>query len=82
MSYFKNLNSVFFCKDKYDVLDGSNALILLTEWPEFRSPDFNIIKERLKESIIFDGRNQYSPDELQKMDFEYYQIGFNWNSKR
>ena len=52
-------------------------MILLTEWPEFRSPDFTIIKERLKNPVIFDGRNQYSIKELKKLKFEYYCIGRN-----
>ncbi len=50
-------------------------MILVTEWKEFRSPDMDEIKKRLKNPIIFDGRNQYDAKELKKMGFEYYQIG-------
>ncbi len=60
---------------KYDVLNDSAALILVTEWKEFRSPDFEEIKKRLKESVIFDGRNQYDKKRVKKFGFEYYQIG-------
>ena len=60
---------------KYKVLEDSDALILLTEWKEFRSPDFEMIKEQLNTSVIFDGRNQYTGFDLDKRGFEYYQIG-------
>jgi UDPglucose 6-dehydrogenase len=50
-------------------------MILATEWKEFRSPDFQEIKMRLINSIIFDGRNQYKRDRLQKLGFEYFEIG-------
>ena len=74
-TYFKNLNSITYCSDKMDVLDGSDALILLTEWPEFRSPDFNKIKSKLKTPIFFDGRNQFDKDDMKKNGIEYHQIG-------
>jgi UDPglucose 6-dehydrogenase len=60
---------------KYDVLDGADATILITEWKEFRSPDFEEMKKRLKTAVIFDGRNQYNKDKLKEFGFEYYQIG-------
>ena len=58
-----------------DVLDESDALILLTEWPEFRSLDFNKVGLRLKDKIIFDGRNQFDKEDMKKNGFEYHQIG-------
>lgn len=73
--YLKGNESVTYCKDRYEALHGSDALILITEWKEFRSPDFDKIKEMLKEPIIFDGRNQYSAAMLAQMGFEYHQIG-------
>lgn len=73
--YLRGLEHVEYCESKYKVLNGSNALILLTEWKEFRSPDFKRIKSELKQSIIFDGRNQYSSMELKEEGFEYFQIG-------
>lgn len=59
----------------YEVLKGSDALLLITEWNEFRNPDFDKIKSELKTPIIFDGRNQYNEIYLNNIGFEYYQIG-------
>ncbi len=73
--YLKGNNRVHYEASKYSALLGADALILLTEWKEFRSPDFEEMKKSLKEPIIFDGRNQYSKEKLEKMGFEYYQIG-------
>ena len=73
--YLKDLVGVEFCSNKMDVLDRSDALILLTEWPEFRSPDFNKLGSMLKNKIIFDGRNQFDNQDMKKMGFEYHQIG-------
>lgn len=61
----------------YDALAGAAALLILTEWNEFRRPDFRRIKELLKTPIIFDGRNIYDPADLQKLGFTYYSIGRN-----
>ncbi len=66
---------VEYVDSKYDALNKADALILITEWKEFRSPDFDEILKRLKNSTIFDGRNQYNKDRLKKLGFEYYQIG-------
>jgi UDPglucose 6-dehydrogenase len=60
---------------KYAALEGADALILVTEWKEFRSPDFDEIKKLLKQPVIFDGRNQYSKALLEKHGLEYYGIG-------
>jgi UDPglucose 6-dehydrogenase len=73
--YLKGVKNVTYYNSKYDVLNGADALILLTEWKEFRSPDFEEIKERLLTPIIFDGRNQYNIFNLEKRGYEYYQIG-------
>jgi len=67
--------SIDYAKSKYAALVDADALILVTEWKEFRSPDFMEIKTQMKNPIIFDGRNQYKARSLQKMGFEYYQIG-------
>ena len=67
--------SVLFNQEKYAALENANALVLLTEWKEFRSPDFSRIKSQLKEPVVFDGRNQYNAFKLQESGFEYYQIG-------
>jgi UDPglucose 6-dehydrogenase len=56
-------------------LEGADALAVVTEWQEFRSPDFAALRERLKVPAIFDGRNLYDPDVLRGLGFEYYAIG-------
>ena len=73
--YLKGIENITYVTSKYDVLKDSVALILLTEWKEFRSPDFEEIKAQLKNSIIFDGRNQYIAYDLENKGFEYYRIG-------
>ena len=73
--YLKGVKNVAYVNSKYEVLKNANALILLTEWKEFRSPDFEEIKTQLKQPIIFDGRNQYNTFGLEENGFEYYQIG-------
>lgn len=59
----------------YDCLIDSDALIVVTEWNEFRRPNYERIKELLKRPVIFDGRNLYTPDKLKELGFEYYCIG-------
>jgi len=73
--YLKGIENITYVSSKYEVLKDSVALILLTEWKEFRSPDFEEIKAQLKSSIIFDGRNQYIAYDLENKGFEYYRIG-------
>jgi len=72
--YLKGVK-VNYCNNKYEVMENADALLLLTEWKEFRSPNFDKIKESLKNPIIFDGRNQYSVFNLKEKGFEYFQIG-------
>ncbi len=76
--YFSKLD-IFYGQNKYQIINNIDALILLTEWKEFRSPDFEELKNRMKTPIIFDGRNQYNAFNLTKKGFEYYQIGKNKN---
>ncbi|TGK15699.1 UDP-glucose/GDP-mannose dehydrogenase family protein [Leptospira fluminis] len=71
--YFKS--KVQYGEDAYSVLEGADALLLLTEWREFREPDLQRMKSLLKSLVIFDGRNQYRPDSLKKEGFEYFSIG-------
>ncbi|AOW20108.1 UDP-glucose dehydrogenase family protein [Urechidicola croceus] len=73
--YLKDIKEVNYFDSKYETLKGSDAMILLTEWKEFRSPDFDELKNQLTSPIIFDGRNQFDEDRLVKKGFEYYQIG-------
>ena len=72
---FQGNGSVVFFEDKYKASKSADALILLTEWPEFRSPDFQLLKEKLNSAIIFDGRNQFDRYQMKKLGFEYHQIG-------
>ena len=73
--YLKEVQNITYAESKYDVLKDSHALVLLTEWKEFRSPDFDKIKSVLKSPIIFDGRNQYIAFDMENNGFEYYRIG-------
>ena len=73
--YLKGNENVEYCESKYSALMDADAMILVTEWKEFRAPDFYEIKQRLKNPVIFDGRNQYNADRLEELGFEYYQIG-------
>jgi len=66
---------ILYAKNAYDALSGSDAMILLTEWNEFRRPDFEKMGELLSQKIIFDGRNQYDKKKLRSRGFEYYNIG-------
>ena len=72
--YLKGLNVEYF-ESKYDAAKDTDALIILTEWKEFRSPNFNRLKSLLKNKIIFDGRNIYSNLKLEIKGWEYQQIG-------
>jgi UDP-glucose 6-dehydrogenase len=73
--YLKDVPNVEYYTSKYETLVGSDAMILLTEWKEFRSPDFEELKKQLKQHIIFDGRNQYDSEKMHANGFEYFQIG-------
>lgn len=69
------LQRLRYVSDKMDVVADIDALLLLTEWREFRQTDFTIVKDKMKEAVIFDGRNQYNPQKMQEIGFEYYCIG-------
>ncbi|TQO37373.1 UDPglucose 6-dehydrogenase [Arenibacter algicola] len=73
--YLKEVTNVSYFNSKYKTLQGADAMILLTEWKEFRSPDFEELKQQLKQPIIFDGRNQYNSQMMQDLGIEYFQIG-------
>jgi len=68
-------NRIRYANRNYDALAGASALLVLTEWNEFRRPDFQRIKTLLKNPVIFDGRNIYDPADLRKLGFQYYSIG-------
>lgn len=64
-----------YCKHHYDALEGAEALAIVTEWQQFRNPDFEYIKHKLKTPIIFDGRNLFEPQFMRDKGFEYSGIG-------
>jgi len=72
---FHGNSSVLFGKSQYDVLEGVDGLLLLTEWLSFREPDFERIKSLMKQAVIFDGRNQYNPKLLGERGFRYVSVG-------
>ena len=74
--YFQN--KITYAKNSYEALENADALILLTEWNEFRRPDFDKIKELLNNPVIFDGRNQYNGSKLVEKGFDYTCIGANY----
>ena len=73
--YLKDELNVSYVDSKYDALKNSDALVLVTEWKEFRQPDFEEMVKLLKQPLIFDGRNQYDKKRLAKYGIEYHQIG-------
>jgi UDPglucose 6-dehydrogenase len=68
-------DKVTFCEDQYEALEGADALAIVTEWSVFRTPDFERMKELLSEPVVFDGRNLYDLDRMQKAGFHYESIG-------
>jgi UDPglucose 6-dehydrogenase len=70
-------DTIKYFDTEYEALQGTDALLIVTEWADFRSPDFNRIKKSLLNPIIFDGRNIYDSKELNNLGFEYYGIGTN-----
>ncbi len=76
----KNTAKVFgdrvnFCDNQYDALQGADALLIMTEWSEFRTPDFEMIQSSLKAKVVFDGRNIFNKDAMREMGFYYESIG-------
>ncbi len=74
-SLFSDLKNITYVKEKYEALSGAEALVVLTEWEEFKKADLRKIKELLKLPIVIDGRNIYDPQSMEEMGFEYYPIG-------
>ncbi|MFA4911046.1 MAG: UDP-glucose/GDP-mannose dehydrogenase family protein [Desulfobacteria bacterium] len=68
-------NRIEYSKKSYDALEGADALVLITEWNEFREPDFKRILKLMNTAVVFDGRNIFNPRKLQGMGFSYYGIG-------
>ena len=68
-------NAIEYAKDEYDACIDADALILVTEWSEFRMPNFRILEKLMNEKTVFDGRNVYDPEEMAEQGFNYYSIG-------
>jgi UDPglucose 6-dehydrogenase len=68
-------NRIALMQDGYEALNKADALAVVTEWNEFRTPDFKKMKKLMKQPIVFDGRNIYNQEELRKLGFTYYGIG-------
>lgn len=77
--YLKGNHNVSFVEEKYAALENADALILITEWLEFRSPNFEKIKSSLNSPVFFDGRNQFDKSLMHKLGFNYHQIGVKSN---
>lgn len=77
MNHVKKIyaDKLVYATTEYDALKGADFLVIVTEWSEFRNPDFDILKKDLKNKIIFDGRNVFSLSEMQTQGFEYISIG-------
>jgi UDPglucose 6-dehydrogenase len=70
-------DKIAYAKDEYEACIDADALIVVTEWPEFRMPNFKVIEKLLKSKTIFDGRNIYEPEEMKDLGFNYHSIGRN-----
>lgn len=68
-------DSIVYAKDEYDALIDADGLLLITEWPEFRVPNFDVVERLMKQKVVFDGRNIYDKPELKAMGYAYYGIG-------
>ena len=68
-------DKLVYCDRPYGALEGADGLVIVTEWQEFRHPDFEVIRRLLREPVIFDGRNLYDPKTMQAQGFKYYGIG-------
>ena len=72
---FGEREDLVFCESAADALQGADALVVVTEWKQFRSPDFASLKAHLSDAVIFDGRNLYEPAEVEAAGIAYYGIG-------
>jgi len=68
-------DKIEYATNRYNALEGADALLIVTEWPVFRTPDFDFMKEKLKAPVIFDGRNLYDLDRMKDYGFYYSSIG-------
>ena len=73
-SWFES-GKLVLAEHQYDAAAGADALVLVTEWKPFRHPDFEMLKKLMRSPVIFDGRNQYEPQQVRSLGFEYFGIG-------
>ena len=74
-SYMIRRDDLVLCGSAGEALEGADALVVITEWKQFRSPDFARLKAALADGVVFDGRNLYEPDEVEAAGLAYYGIG-------
>jgi UDPglucose 6-dehydrogenase len=74
-SRFYLKDTITYAKNEYDAIKDADALLIFTEWNEFRNPDFDKISKNLKNKLIFDGRNIFSPSKMHELGYTYYSIG-------
>ncbi len=72
---FGNNPAITFCENEYNAVENTDAMLLITEWHQFRYPDFARLKELMRTPVILDGRNQYDPKAVKELGFSYYAIG-------
>ena len=72
---FGERDDLLLCDSAHAALQGADALVVITEWKQFRSPDFARLKASLVDGVVFDGRNLYEPDEVEAAGLAYYGIG-------
>jgi UDPglucose 6-dehydrogenase len=68
-------DAIHYCQNMYDALDGADALVIVTEWTVFRTPDFPKMKSLMTGNVIFDGRNLFDLEEMKEQGYKYFSIG-------
>jgi UDPglucose 6-dehydrogenase len=72
---YQGIDAISFAQSAMEAVEGADALVIMTEWKAFRSPDFDALRQRLREPVIFDGRNLYEPAVVAAHGLEYHAIG-------
>jgi UDPglucose 6-dehydrogenase len=68
-------DKIHFSENPYDCIKECDALVIMTEWSIFRTPEFNLIQASIKDKVIFDGRNLYEVNKIKQLGFQYFSIG-------
>ena len=69
-------DGIFYCKNSYEAVKNTDALLIMTEWMQYRTPDWPRIKNLMKQPVIFDGRNLFFPEDMNELGFKYFGIGY------